>query len=169
MLVMEFECRGDDGLFPPKRADAEGALWPIGVRADKSLTGDVARSGSRDSRHRATSRAASPLTATLVTPTERVPLRIASDSSDGLLRTGALLLDLSAVKDSPQHFAIELRAARGFERPPRLLRIEPNVVPIVQGYSIRRIELAHRRPECPDWTFSARCSGSAVRAVRDRR
>ena len=41
VLAMEFECRGD-GLFPAKRADADGALWPIGVRADKPLTGDAA-------------------------------------------------------------------------------------------------------------------------------
>ena len=47
------------------------------------------------------------MSTTLVTPTDRVPLKVASDSSDGLLRTGALLLDLSAVKDSPAKFIRE--------------------------------------------------------------
>ncbi|MFO1207181.1 MAG: hypothetical protein U1E63_15905 [Burkholderiales bacterium] len=28
----ELECCGDDGPFPARRADADGALWPIGVR-----------------------------------------------------------------------------------------------------------------------------------------
>lgn len=150
VLVMELECRGDDGLFPPKRSDADGALWPIGVRADKTLTGDLTEPGSRFERAGATPRAAS-LTATLVTPTERVPLPVVSDSSDGLLRTGAMLLDLSAVKDSPKTCAIELRSARGFERPPRLLRIEPNVLPIVQGYSVP--DESHGATGLPDWGF----------------
>jgi predicted phage baseplate assembly protein len=166
VLVMEFGCRGDDGLFPPKRADAEGALLPIGVRADKSLTGDVADPGALIAAP-SDSQETSPLAATLVTPTERVPLRIASDSSGGLLRTGALLLDLSAVKDSPTRFAIELRSARGFERSPRLLRIEPNVVPIVQGYSIP--DEVHEAPGStdepnggaglPDWSFQLNVPG----------
>jgi predicted phage baseplate assembly protein len=166
VLVMEFECRGDDGLFPPKRADAEGALLPIGVRADKSLTGDVADPGALFAPP-SDSQETSSLTATLVTRTERVPLRIASDSTRGLLRTGALLLDLSAVKESATNFAIELRATRGFERPPRLLRIEPNVVPIVQGYSI--LDEAHDAPGntdepnggagLPDWSFQLNVPG----------
>lgn len=156
VLVMEFECRGDDGLFPPKRTDADGALWPVGVRADKPLTGDLAEPGSRFARADATPRAAS-LTATLVTPTERVPLRIASDWSDGLLRTGAFLLDLSAVKDSPKNFAIELRSPRGFERPPRLLRIEPNVLPIVQGYSVA--DESHTATGISDWSFQLNVPG----------
>ena len=151
VLVMEFECRGDDGLFPPKRTDADGAFWPIGVRADKPLTGERAEPGSRFAGAGSPRREGS-LTATMVvTSTERVPLRIVSDSSDGLLRTGALLLDLSVVKDSPKHFKIELRSARGFERPPRLLRIEPNVLPIVQGYTVS--EESHTATGSPDGSF----------------
>ena len=131
VLVMEFECRGDGGLFPEKRSDADGALWSIGVRADKAL-GDAAQS---DTLFMAASSAplASPIAATLVTSTQRTPLKVVSDSSAGLLRTGVLLLDMSAVEGSPKSFAIELRAPRGFERPPRVLRIEPNVLPVVQG------------------------------------
>jgi predicted phage baseplate assembly protein len=166
VLVMEFECRGDDGLFPPKRAEAEGALLPIGVRADKSLTGDVADPGALFAVP-GDSNLTSPLIAALVTPTERIPLRIASDSTGGLLRTGALLLDLSAVKESPLRFAIELRPASGFERPPRLLRIEPNVIPIVQGHFIP--DEVHEAPGntdepnggagLPDWSFELNVPG----------
>lgn len=150
VLVMEFECRGDDGLFPPQRTDADGARWSIGVRADEQLTGDSAEPGSRFAAAGVTPRAGS-LTATLVTATQRVSLPIVSDSSDGLLRTGVLLLDLSAVQGSPRNFAIELRSARGFERPPRLLRIEPNVLPIVQGYTVA--DELHRATGDPDWNF----------------
>ena len=150
VLVMEFECRSDDGLFPAKRADADGALWPIGVRADKPLAGDLPEPVSIFAAANATTRAPS-LAATLVTATDRVPLRIASDSSDGLLRTGVLLLDLSAVKDSPRSFSIELRSPRGFERPPRLLRIEPNVVPIVQGRQVA--DELYPATGFADWTF----------------
>lgn len=150
VLVVEFECRGDDGLFPPQRTDGDGACWPIGVRADEPLTGDSAEPGSRFAAAGLTPRVGS-LTATLVTATQRVPLAIVSDSSHGLLRTGVLLLDVSAVQDSPRNFAIELRSARGFERPPRLLRIEPNVLPIVQGYTVA--DEVHRATGDPDWNF----------------
>lgn len=150
VLMMEFECRGDDGPFPARRADADGALWPIGVRADTPLTGSITDLGSLFEAAIATHHASS-LTATLVTATERVPLRIAADSSASLLGTGALLLDLSAVKDSPKTFTLELRSTRGFERPPRLLRIEPNVLPIVQGYRVE--DELHVATGIPDWSF----------------
>jgi len=156
VLLMEFECRSDDGLFPAQRADADGALWPIGIRADKPLTGDIADPGALFAAAAGTPRG-SPLTATLVTPTERMPLGIASDSSDGMLRTGVLLLDLSAVSASPGSFTIELRATHGFERPPRLLRIEPNVVPIVQGYPVP--DEVHVATGNPDWTFQLNVPG----------
>ncbi|MET4023186.1 putative baseplate assembly protein [Bradyrhizobium sp. S3.2.12] len=151
VLAMEFECRSEAGLFPAKRADAEGALWPIGVRADTPPTDGVSQPDAAFPLANAGPRFAS-LSATLVTAAgDRVALKIASDSSDGLLRTGALLLDLSAVKDSPQIFTLELRATLGFERPPRLSRIGPNVIPIVQGRPIP-YEL-HVATGIPDWTF----------------
>jgi predicted phage baseplate assembly protein len=156
VLAMEFECRSDDGLFPAKRADADGALWPIGVRSDKPLTGDVAQPGARFARANTTPRASS-LAATLVTATDRVPLKIVADSSDGLLRTGTLLLDLSAVKGSPRSFSIELRSPRGLERPPRLLRIEPNVVPIVQGRPVP--DELHIATGIADWTLQLDAPG----------
>ncbi len=156
VLVMMFECRSDDGLFPRKRTDADGALWSIGVRADKSLMPNAVEP---DSRYAIASNALRPsqIAATLVTPNERVPLRIASDSTEGMLRTGVLLLDLSGVKASPKSFAIELRAPRGFERPPRLLRIEPNVVPIVQGQAVP-VEV-HSPTGMPDWSLQLESPG----------
>jgi predicted phage baseplate assembly protein len=156
VLLMEFACRGDDGLFPAKRADADGALWPIGIRADKPLTGGGADPGALFAAAAVTPSGSS-LAATLVTPAGRVPLAIASDSSAGLLRSGVLLLDLSAVKDSPGNFTIELRATHGFERPPRLLRIEPNVVPIVQGQVVP--DEVHVATGNPDWTFQLEVPG----------
>ncbi len=156
VLVMEFECRGDDGLFPARRADADGALWPVGVRADKPLTGDPTEAGSLFAAAKAAPHALS-IAATLVTATGRVPLRIASDSSDGMLRTGALLLDLSAVKGSPKVFAVEFRSPGGFARPPRLLRIEPNVIPVVQGYPVR--DELHVATGIADWAFQLNVPG----------
>ncbi len=149
VLTLEFECRSDAGLFPPNRRDAEGALWPIGVRVDQSLTTQVPEPGVLFA---LPSRPPAPrVTAMLVTKTDRVPLRIASDSTDGLLRTGVLLLDLSAVRGSPTQFTLELRAPAGFERPPRLLRIEPNVVPVVQGRTVD--DEGHTSTGVPDWAF----------------
>jgi predicted phage baseplate assembly protein len=98
----------------------------------------------------------------LLIGTERIALDIVADSTDGLLRSGALVLDLSAIPASPKNLAIELRSPKGFERPPRLLRIEPNVVPIVQGYSIRR-EL-HVANGMPDWSFQLDIPGLRFKA-----
>jgi len=153
---MEFECRNDDGFLPAKRADGDGALWSIGVRSDHPLAGDDTQSGARFSPISAAPRVFS-LAATFVTTTDRVELRIASDSTDGLLRTGAILLDLSMVKNSPKIFSIELRSPRGFERPPRVLRIEPNILPIVQGHSIR--DERHVAIGVPDWAFQLEVPG----------
>jgi len=155
VFEMEFECRGD-GIFPEKRADAEAALWAIGIRADKPLVSEVANPGALFEVVGGTTRHSS-LTATLVTPDERVPLGIVSDSSEGMLRSGALLLDLSAVRKSPKVFIIEFRSDRGFERPPRLLRIEPNVVPVVQGHAVA--DEVHTSIGIPDWGFQLELPG----------
>lgn len=145
LLSMQFRC-GDTGLFPTKRKEAEGAYWAIGVRADAPLSGDVSEPAESQKSGR------SPLAAALVVAgTRRFPLRIVSDTTAGLLCTGALLLDVSSVQDSPVEFTLELHARRGFDRPPRLLRIEPNVVPIVQGRSITREP--HAANGLPDWSF----------------
>jgi predicted phage baseplate assembly protein len=76
-----------------------------------------------------------------------------------LLATGALLLDVSGVAGSPREFTIEMRAPNGFPRPPRLLRIEPNVIPIVQGCSVaRELHVALSKPQ-PDFNFDLDAPG----------
>ena len=69
-----------------------------------------------------------------------------------MLTTGAILLNLDDVASSPCEFTIELSAPGGCSRPPRLLRIEPNVIPIEQGQTITQ-EL-HRAAGMPDWNFT---------------
>jgi predicted phage baseplate assembly protein len=154
VLSMDFECRGD-GLFPENRSAAADAFWPIGIRADRALSAEAANPGALF--EHAAEAADSPLSATLVTSGVRTPIRIAQDSSDGMLRTGVLLLDLSAVEGSPKAFTIEFRSSRGFERPPRLLRIEPTVWPIVQGQAVP--DEVHVSTGIPDWSFQLELPG----------
>jgi predicted phage baseplate assembly protein len=150
VLAMTFRCRGDSGVFPTRRDDAKGALWPIGVRA-------AAPAGAAPRPADAPPPCHSLLTATFVVGDVRVPLRIAADSTNGLLATGVLLLDLDGVPGSPRELTIELRAPNGFPRPPRLLRIEPNVIPIVQGHSIpRELQVANG---LPDFSFNLNVPG----------
>lgn len=158
VLALTFRVRGESGLFGPKRADAKGAVWAIGVRAAASLDG-AAPSGSQQHTCRAS------LAATLVTEDERVPLKIVSDSTNGLLSTGVLLLGLDDVRTSPRELTIELRAPNGFARPPRFLRIEPNVIPIVQGRAVAR-EL-HVATGEPDWSFNLDVPGLRFTAGKE--
>lgn len=132
VLLIDFECGGDSRLFPADRASANGAYFVIGVRADREMALDgVLKDEPRHCR-------VATLNVALFAGDSKYPLHIVSDSTRGLTRTGVLVLDLSAVASSPQRFTLELRAPEGFERPPRLLRIEPNVLPIVQGGLIER-------------------------------
>lgn len=144
VLTMSFKCRDKSGLFGSNRPGARGAFWPIGFLVAPPL-GGVAEPATLAQPAR------SPLEATLVTDDNRIDLRIASDSTEGLLASGALLLDLDNVTGSPERFAIELRAPGGFPRPPQVLRIEPNVIPILQGRAVPR-EL-HVANGTPDWSF----------------
>jgi hypothetical protein len=151
VLRMTFTCRGDSGIFPPKRTDANGALWPIGVRAAVS---------SADTSSPSKAPAAccqSQVVATLIIGSERTELESRYDSSDGMLRTGVLCLSLDNITESPRTFTIELRSPEGFPQPPRLLRIEPNVIPIIQGRSINR-ELQPANG-VPDWNFTLNVPG----------
>jgi hypothetical protein len=151
VLAMTFKCRDDAGLFGPHREAARGARWAIGVRAAPPLGGAVAVPAS------SAPHGHSPLTATLVAAGQRVPLRVVSDSTEGLLTTGVLLLDLDDVVDVGGELTLELQSRQGFPRPPRVLRVEPSVVPIVQGRSISR-EL-HVANGTPDWSFELAAPG----------
>lgn len=93
----------------------------IGIRADGSLP---------DSRLPPDRTSA--VEVTLVTNAERIALPVVADGSWGMLRTGALVLDISEVGEIPATATLEFRASAGFERAPRLIRIEPNVLSIIQ-------------------------------------
>jgi hypothetical protein len=151
VLRMTFVCRGQYGLFPEVRSDASGALWPIGIRSA------VVASGTDTHNKQSLPCCPRRLDATLIVGKERTPLEIAYDSTDGLLTTGVLLLSLDNVIGSPQTLTIELRNPNGFSRPPRLLRIEPNVIPIVQGQHISQ-ELQFPTG-MPDWSFTLNLPG----------
>jgi predicted phage baseplate assembly protein len=143
VFAIDFECRGEGGVFPPTRTDADDAVWTLGVRTAAPLRAEPVDTKPQRG---------SPLEATLVTDTNRFPVAIVSDTTAGLLRTGALSLDLSKVAGSPRRFTLELRAARGLARPPQVLRIAPNVVPVVQGRPIAR-EAHVATTGWPDWSF----------------
>ncbi|MHB9833306.1 putative baseplate assembly protein [Paraburkholderia terrae] len=144
-LMMTFRCRGDSGLFPVRREEARGARWPIGVRAIAPLAGPGAEVATF------VPDCGSSIAATLVADGERIPLAILSDTTNGLYSTGVFMLDLDNVTGSPRDFTLELRPVSGLARPPRLMRIEPNVLPIVQGRFVER-EL-HVSNGQPNFTF----------------
>src|SRR6185503_11561272 len=136
-------------LFGKNRQNTKGALWPIGVMAAPPI--QVAASSSPASTSASSEEMHAHISATLVAGNERFPLRIASDSTRGFLGTGVILLDLDNVTVSPRNFSIELRSPGGFPRPPRVLRIQPNVVPVRQGQTIfRELQVATGEP---DWSF----------------
>jgi hypothetical protein len=157
VLSMVFQCRDEAGLFDAslqstqgarlfeaKRQSAQGARLAIGVLAAPPIGGEAAGELEHNDR--------SPLKVTLVINNRREAVAITSDTTQGLLTTGAIMLNLDDVKDSPREFTIELNAPGGFPRPPRLLRIEPNVIPIEQGRTITR-EL-HEATGMPDWNLT---------------
>jgi predicted phage baseplate assembly protein len=154
VLALTFECRDDGGLFGATRDHAPAALWSIGVRAATPAGGPV--DGNRKDREEQRSWP-SPLTATLVAGSDRLPVKIASDLTEGLLTTGVILLDLADVAISPKQFTLELRAERGLARAPRVLRIEPNVLPVRQGRAI--VRESHEATGSPDWSFTLDAPG----------
>ncbi len=146
VLAMTFKSRDDDGLLGADPRKVKGAVWPIGVIAAPPAGGaDIDPISATTTRHTS-------LAATLITSDRRTPLTIASDSTRGLLTSGTILLGLENVEDSPTEFSIELSSPGGFARPPRVLRIEPNVIPIQQGQSITRE--SHEANGMPDWSVT---------------
>jgi hypothetical protein len=153
VLALTFECRDNLGLFGLKRTETKGAFWPIGVLAAAPVGEAVETSSGNPS-------GPSKLSATLVTDDGRFALPITLDSTQGFLTTGALLLDLDDVPEPAgkiNKFTIELRAQRGFARPPRVLRIEPNVIPIQQGRTL--VREPHEANGFPDWAFRLDAEG----------
>lgn len=162
VLSMAFRCRDEGGLFgaglestqdvrlyEAKRHSAHGARLAIGILAAPPIGGEAAgEPGPKDR---------SPLRAAISINDRRVPVVITSDTTHGLLTTGVILLDLDEVKESPREFTIELSAPTGSPRPPRLLHLAPNVIPIEQGRSITQ-EL-HEATGMPDWRFTLDAPG----------
>lgn len=124
VLRIEFQSRDERGLFPARRETAAQALWPVGVRVAPALRG-VPESGP----------AAPPssLVVEMRINGERVTLPVVEDGTRGFMQSGVLLLDVSGVSGSPDHFEIDIHAPRGFARPPRILALDTGVLPIVQG------------------------------------
>ena len=133
VLAIAFEVRGEHGLFPKDRQAAKGAHFVLGIRAAGSGPAPEVQDEEGGC-----APCESSLDVALVADGARYPLSLAEDTSAGLLRTGALMLDVSGVKGSPKSFSLEIRAPRGFVRPPRWLRVTPSVLPIVQREPVSR-------------------------------
>lgn len=127
VLELRFECASDAGLFPPQRTTAKDARMILGVRAE----GELAAPDAVWDR-------GTGLEVTLLADGERFSLPVLADASRGFMRTGEIVLDLSAVRGSPRAFTLELRAPLAFERPPRLRALAMNVLPILQGERVER-------------------------------
>lgn len=146
-LRLEYATLGDGGLFPTHRAHAKDAYFAIGVRVAPALHVVTDEDAVLPQPPR--------IEVDLRVGTERVGLRVVADGTRGFMQSGVLLVELGGeVPDVINSFALEFRASRGFARPPRILAIEPGVLPIEQGgyetaqphaasgYASQRIELA---------------------------
>jgi hypothetical protein len=157
VLRLTFASRSDSGWSGKNPKDAQGAWWAIGVRA--AAIPEAPSAGATQ----LFKPCHSPLTASLVLTDQRIPLQVMDDSTAGLLTTGALMLSLDNVPDSVTEFTIEFQSPRGSPRPPRLLRIEPSVVPIEQGQAILQ-ERADPANGLPDFSFTLQNTGLKFQA-----
>jgi predicted phage baseplate assembly protein len=155
---MTFECRDEAGILGSNGQKAKGAYWPIGVLAAPPVGGST-KTAAAPASDRST------ITAALVTDNDRINVPIAADTTDGLLATGTLLLNLDNVDPKTRLFTIEFSSRTRFPRPPRLLRLEPNVIPIKQGQTIIRESQAGTGQ--PDFSFKLEVSGLRFAARED--
>jgi hypothetical protein len=149
VLIASFTCRDAAGLLGHDRSLVDNALWSIGVMAAPPRGGASVESAPPRRR-------GSALRVTLVADGQRTRLPVVVDTTQGMLTTGTILLDVSVLSESPTMFAIEIAAPRGLPRPPRVLRIEPNVLPIRQGSAI---DESHDPTGQPDWWFALEHQG----------
>jgi predicted phage baseplate assembly protein len=145
VFAIDYVCNDPGGLFGADRKAAKDALWAIGILAAPPLTGPTSDPVQ------ATPAGSPSIAATLVDGDSRYAVRVVRDSTQGLLGSGAVMLDLSGVPTSPEEFTIELRSPRGFARPPRWLRVEPSVIPVLQGRVVSN-ELNYSIAT-PNWSF----------------
>lgn len=146
VLRMRYECADRFGLLGEDRERVRGARWPIGLMS--AFPGrETPEEPEPDWSER------SPFSARIVLDDgDRFELGIVSDSTRGATATGVILLDLDRLDVSPKAFTLEIRPRKALPRPPRVFRIEPNVLPIVQG---RRAQAeVHQADGQPDWSFT---------------
>jgi len=125
-------------LLAPGNAPGRKAFLSFGVRVPTANPADPASATQEDGM--AKDAACSPvpqarLVATLRDGLIRYPLRVEMDGTDGFLRTGAILLDLSQVPGNLRNgrFSIEFQSrGAGLVGPPRIVRIQPNVLLVEQ-------------------------------------
>jgi hypothetical protein len=103
----------------------------------------------------------SPLSVRMVTDDGDFPLRMVEDGTRGLLQSGVILLDPTAVEGEPTAATLEISAPGGAARAPRLLRIEPNVLPVVQRQAV---EERHDADGSPDQAFDLETPGISYAA-----
>ena len=121
VLRMSLQATGHDPLFEPGRPPDARLIFGIRVAGSTPAVSD---NGSVPM--------VSPIEVTLVAGGERVILTVVEDSTGGLIRTGFLALDISGFESQPDSVDLEFRAPGGLACSPLLVRIEPNVVPIIQ-------------------------------------
>lgn len=145
VLWVELEATGQWPLFPAGPLD--DARLVLGVRA-AAPSGDTAGDNAS---------CGSPLEVVLTAGSMRLPLPIVEDTTAGFQRTGYLALDLTGLELDTNTLILEIRAPRGLDIAPRIMRIEPNVVPITQevGY----VREAHDVENVPDFGFDLNWPG----------
>jgi predicted phage baseplate assembly protein len=79
------------------------------------------------------------------------PVTIRKDSTDGFLRSGVLLVDFGEEEPAETFTLLLSTATGGFVRSPRVRRISPNVLPVVQREVIEA-EFSTLRANAPDQT-----------------
>jgi hypothetical protein len=137
-LAITFDCHGDFGLFPPRRTDATGALLALGVRVNGASPA-VSAIG--------TGTTPKPVRVQLADGTQTVSCPVVSDTTYSFLRTGICLIDVSQVQGSPTSFTLEVSIPGGSARPPRIVQIGLNVLPIVQDDEASQTEEASGLPD----------------------
>ncbi|QDV49901.1 baseplate J/gp47 family protein [Gimesia fumaroli] len=148
-FALSFTCR--DKLPGSQSLQATSRHWVIGVQAAPSTQ------AKDESQTEVPALIRSALQATLVAGQDRIPIKVVSDDTYGMLRTGAIRLEFDNVKISPTTFTIEFHSEVGFARPPRIIRVGANVIPIEQVTRIFR-EL-HVANGLPDWKLELKQPG----------
>jgi hypothetical protein len=142
-LILGVDCRADAGLFPVRREDADGAYLAVGVRVDASATASLDAPGTAEMHA---------LRVTLDDGAQRARCPLVLDSTRSFLRSGICLIDVSRVHGSPARFNLEFSVTGGSARPPSILQIALNVLPVVQGRRV--VREPHPASGLPDQTVA---------------